>query len=181
MNVTGVDIIWLYYGLEGSSSSPDIALAYSSFFLYVSMDPSIYGILSFYVFPRHCLPLILPILCAQLKIWRNVDSSTGAVHPGLVNAQNVREKLSRQLKIDLENHETVQLRAKPVELGHAELEEEDVDRIMEEIGSSGDEVAAGEGEGAECNVEIRQLGEFMAKISLRGSHVVPLKFAVLKR
>mmetsp|Transcript_16412 Transcript_16412/g.33008 ORF Transcript_16412/g.33008 Transcript_16412/m.33008 type:complete len:171 (+) Transcript_16412:52-564(+) len=132
-------------------------------------------------FPRRRLPLIRPILCAQLKIWRNVDSSTGAVHPGLVNAQNVREKLSQQLKIDLEDHETVQLRAKPVELGHAELEEEDVERIMEGIGSSGDEESAGEGDGAECKVEIRQLGEFMAKISLRGGHVVPLKFAVLKR
>ena len=104
----------------------------------------------------------------QLKIWRNVDPSTGAVHPGLVNAQNVRAKLSRQLRIDLEDHEVVQLRAKPLELGHAELEEEDVDKIMEEIGS-GDgaaEAEAAEGEEeAKCKVEIRQLGELMAKIN----------------
>ena len=123
------------------------------------------------------LLFIIPVLYSQLKIWRNVDSSTGAVHPGLVNAQNGRDKLSRQLKIDLEDHETVRIRAKPVELGHAELDDEDVDRIMEEIGSGSSE----EAHGAECNVEICQLGDFMAKISLRGGHVVPLKFSVLKR
>ena len=121
--------------------------------------------------------LILPIPYSQLKIWRNVDSSTGAVHPGLVKAQNVRDKLSRQLKIDLEDYETVRLCAKPVEPGHAELEDEDIDRIMEEIGSGSSE----EAHGAECNLEIRQLGDFLAKISLRGGHVVPLKFSVLKR
>lgn len=108
----------------------------------------------------------------QLAIKRNVDPSTGAVHPGSVNAQNVRDKLSKQLRIDLEDHETVQLVGKPVEVGHAELEEGDVERIMEEIGSSSDD---------DKDVEIRQLGEFMAKITLRGDHVVPLKFAVIKR
>jgi len=60
---------------------------------------------------------------------------------------------------------------KPLEAGHAELEEGEVEKIMEEIGSSEDDK----------EVEIRQLGEFMAKITLRGDHVVPLKFAVIKR
>lgn len=107
-----------------------------------------------------------------LAIKRNVDPSTGAVHPGLVNAQNVRDKLSKQLRIDLEDHEILQLMGKPLEAGHAELQEGDVERIMEEIVTSSDD---------DKDVEIRQLGEFMAKITLRGDHVVPLKFAVIKR
>ena len=61
---------------------------------------------------------------------------------------------------------------KPLEAGHAELEEGEVEKIMEEIGLSEDDKE---------EVEIRQLGEFMAKITLRGDHVVPLKFAVIKR
>ena len=60
---------------------------------------------------------------------------------------------------------------KPLEAGHAELEEGEVEKIMEEIGPLEDDK----------DVEIRQLGEFMAKITLRGDHVVPLKFAVIKR
>ena len=75
------------------------------------------------------------------------------------------------MRIDLEDHESVRLMGKPLEAGHAELEEGDVERIMEEIGSSEDDK----------EVEIRQLGEFMAKITLRGDHIVPLKFAVIKR
>ena len=75
------------------------------------------------------------------------------------------------MRIDLEDHENVQLMGKPLEAGHAELEEGEVEKIMEEIGSSEDDK----------EVEIRQLGEFMAKITLRGDHVVPLKFAVIKR
>ena len=75
------------------------------------------------------------------------------------------------MRIDLEDHEVVQLMGKALEAGHAELEEGEVEKIMEEIGSSEDDK----------EVEIRQLGEFMAKITLRGDHVVPLKFAVIKR
>ena len=84
----------------------------------------------------------------------------------------MRDKLSNQLRIDLEDHEILQLMGKPLDAGHAELQEGDVERVMEEIGTSSDD---------DKDVEIRQLGEFMAKITLRGDHVVPLKFAVIKR
>ena len=119
-----------------------------------------------------------------LRIWRNVDPSTGAVHPGSVDRDHVRAKLSSQLRIDLGDHETVQLRAEPV-VGHAELDQEGeagMDKLMEEIGSPDGGGGSGSGDtDADGGAKIRQLGEFIAKITLRGDHVVPLKFAVLKR
>lgn len=104
---------------------------------------------------------------AQLKIWRNVDSITGAVSPGLVDAKAVRQKLSKQLKIDLEPHEKVHLRADP--LVHAVTVEE-AEQLLQEVAT--DEA---------CNAQIRQRGEYLAVISLSGGHTVPLKFEVLKR
>lgn len=106
-----------------------------------------------------------------LKIWRNVDESTKTVHPGMVDYKAVREKLSKQLKIDLDDTETVHLRAAPV-LGLSDMEEIEVDKILKDVGGDDEE---------ECSVQIRELGEFLAKITLSGGHTVPLKFVVLKR
>lgn len=110
-----------------------------------------------------------------LKIQRNADPSTGAVAPGKVTSTNVRDKLSRQLKIDLEEHETIHLRAKPV-VSFAEMDKSEIDNMLNEIGSSNEE-----GNTEDCKAEIRQLGEYLAKISLKGGYSLPLKFAVVKR
>jgi large subunit ribosomal protein L9 len=102
----------------------------------------------------------------ELKIWRRVDPSTNAVHPGMVDHKAVRSKLSKQLKIDLDEHETVHLRPTPVD----DLKSEDIDTALEQIETE-----------EECAVQIRQLGDFIAKISLAGGHLVPLKVRILKR
>jgi ribosomal protein L9 len=102
----------------------------------------------------------------ELKIWRHVDPSTQSVHPGMVDHKAVRSKLSKQLKIDLDEHEKVHLRAVPVD----DWKAEDIDTVLEEMETE-----------EECTVQIRQLGDFVAKISLAGGHYVPLKVTILKR
>eukprot|EP00566_Odontella_aurita_P021068 CAMPEP_0113545582 /NCGR_PEP_ID=MMETSP0015_2-20120614/11340_1 /TAXON_ID=2838 /ORGANISM="Odontella" /LENGTH=238 /DNA_ID=CAMNT_0000445961 /DNA_START=82 /DNA_END=798 /DNA_ORIENTATION=- /assembly_acc=CAM_ASM_000160 len=110
-----------------------------------------------------------------LKIWRNADTSTGVVSPGNVTSTNVRDKLSKQLKIDLEDHELVHLRAQPV-VGFSEIESEQIESMLDDIGTVNED-----GKIDDCKVEIRQLGEYLAKISLGGGYSVPLKIAVAKR
>ena len=87
----------------------------------------------------------------------------------MVDQKAIRDKLSKQLKIDLEDHETVHIHAEPIE-SHDKIEDEELEALMEKIDSSSD-----------CAVQLRQLGPFVAKISLEGGYTVPLKFAVLKR
>ena len=103
-----------------------------------------------------------------LKIWRNVDGTTGMLHPGLVDAKAVRQKLRKQLRIDLEPGELVHLRAEPL-TNITELTDEDLDSMVKEIGTD-----------QKCSVEIRTLGEYLARITLAGG-VVPLRFVVLRR
>lgn len=110
-----------------------------------------------------------------LKIYRNADPSTGAISPGKVTSMNVRDKLSRQLKIDLEDHETVHLRAQPV-IGFAEIDDDKIENMLTDIGTVDED-----GKTNACQVEIRQLGEYLAKISLSGGYSLPLKVAVVKR
>lgn len=105
----------------------------------------------------------------QLKIWRNVDAETGAVHPGMVDEKAIRQKLSKQLKIDLDDDEQLHIRETPLET-HENLTDEECDDIMSKIETS-----------APCCVQLKQLGSFVAKITLRGGYTVPLKFTVLKR
>lgn len=120
-----------------------------------------------------------------LKIWRNVDPTTNSVHPGMVDHKAVRSKLSKQLKIDLDRDEKVTLRATPV-ASHLELTDDDVETMLAEMGGpppgdGGEEGDDEEEDKEECRVRIRELGEYVAKLSLRGGHSVPLKFVVLKR
>lgn len=108
-----------------------------------------------------------------LRLWRNVDAETGRTHPGMVDARAVRKKLSRQLKIDLEPHERIHLVPEPVE-SLSDLKEDEVDAIMEEkLGAVPSD--------APCAVQVRQIGDFLARITLSGGYTVPLKFEVVKR
>jgi len=104
----------------------------------------------------------------QVKIWRNVDAETGTIHPGFVNQKALKEKLSKQLKIDLTDGEQLHIQETPVET-HENLTEEQLEGMMKKLG------------GAPCEVQLRQLGMFVAKITLSGGYTVPLKFLVLKR
>jgi hypothetical protein len=86
----------------------------------------------------------------------------------MVNSKILRQKLSKQLMIDLEAHEKIHLRGEPL---ISEVTERDVNNIMEELGDRD----------TPCNIEIRQLGEFIARISLGGGYSIPVRFEVLKR
>ena len=96
-----------------------------------------------------------------LKIWRHVDPVTESVAPGLVNARNVKSKLSKQLKIDVEPHEKIHLSA----ISSTELPPDDSFGSAEE----------------DCKSEIRQLGSYWARITLGGGHAVYVRTLVLKR
>ncbi|KAL7444364.1 hypothetical protein ACHAXH_009964 [Discostella pseudostelligera] len=149
----------------------------------------------------------------SVKIIRHVDPNQPLMcHPGHVTAMNLREKLSKQLKIDLEEHETIHIRTEPVvaleEKGEAELMQliiemgtvnAPVKKEMEvSAGDDGIAPADVEGEGEktvndalaatstqenakDCDTKIKQLGDYIAKITLAGGHVVPLKFNVGRR
>lgn len=116
-----------------------------------------------------------------LKIWRMVDpnstlgTSAGApIHPGMVDHKAVREKLSKQLKIDLEDFETVQIN--PEHNLHSSLEDEEGPSMEDRL-----EKMEALDEGETCKVELRALGEYVVKINLKGDHAVGLRLKVASR
>lgn len=146
----------------------------------------------------------------SLKITRNVDLNQPLMcHPGHVTAKNLREKLAKQLKIHLEEHETIQIRNEPIvaleskseaELMQLIMDMETVDVLLKKERSDvTDETEYQEGGGEsmivsnisaatathdnakDCETKIKQLGDYVAKITLAGGHVVPLKFNVGRR
>ena len=106
----------------------------------------------------------------QLKIWRNVDPMTEIMQPGMVDAQAVRKKLSKQLRIDLEPHEKIHLRAEPVL--HSELTEQVTEEMLKTEFDNAD---------VPCMAHVKELGEYLARISLKGGYMLPLKVEILKR
>lgn len=129
----------------------------------------------------------------QLKIRRNVDPNNPTMcHPGHVSASNLRDKLSKQLLIDIEDHESIHIRSEPVP-GLEDLEDGEIAGILlqDELASTeGDDIVQvkPESDGADeasqvkkCDVKIKQLGEYLAKITLAGGFAVPLKFKVERR
>lgn len=108
--------------------------------------------------------------CSQLKIWRVVDpNTTDMLHPGVVNASNLREKLGKQLKIDLAPTDKLHIFS-DTPLMHSELDESKQQSMIDAFSPD-----------VECSVEIKKLGEYLAKISLPGGYAVPLKFQVIQR
>ena len=114
-----------------------------------------------------------------LEIWRMVDVNStiggglGApTHPGMVDHANVRDKLGRQLGIELDDHEKVQIY--PVPVSHSLFEEEggmeDTLKKMEPLQNDED-----------CKVQIKALGEYLVNIRLKGGQEVGLKLSVRKR
>jgi hypothetical protein len=81
----------------------------------------------------------------------------------------VREKLSKQLKIDLYRREKIHLRSERVV--HAVVTEKETEQFLNELGD----------EHLPCEVNLRHLGEYVARITLRGGYQIPLKIEVLKR
>lgn len=146
-----------------------------------------------------------------VKLIRNVDPNVPTMcHPGHVSAANIREKLSKQLKIDLEGHESIQIRNEPV-VGLDEMDEKErMQLIMSMDGVIGAATADDEVKGDEdkeeasaeeedtaavveaaadddndeikdCDTKVKQLGDYLAKITLAGGYVVPLHFRIERR
>ena len=102
----------------------------------------------------------------------------------MVNAQAVRRKLSKQLRIDLDPWEKVHIytgssgesnnnQAPDVSNEEFLTNSEALQKVLEE--------SMTEDIDTPCKVEIRELGTYLARISLRGGYKVPLKFEVVKR
>jgi len=82
----------------------------------------------------------------------------------MVDEKALKIKLSKHLKIDLEDHEKILISKEPVEF--AEIDN-NLDTLMETIQDE--------------DVEIRNLGDYIAKITLDGGYAVPLKFVVVNK
>jgi hypothetical protein len=95
-----------------------------------------------------------------------VDSESQKLSPGKVTAQMLRSKISKQLKIELEDHETIHL-----------LE----DTVMFEDNTPAMLLAKVEAMDVSepCKLEIRQVGDYVARITLAGGYAVPLKWCVV--
>lgn len=137
----------------------------------------------------------------SVKLIRNVDPNVPTMcHPGHVSAKNIRDKLSKQLKIDLEDHETIHIRNEPI-VGIEEMDEKEVMQIImgmdgmtteekdskegEDGGSTKEESSssaeATADETKDCDTKVKQLGDYLAKITLAGGYVVPLHFRIERR
>lgn len=103
----------------------------------------------------------------------------GTISPGMVDAAALRAKVSKQLKIDLEDHEIVTIDPTPVNF--LVMEKEAAERKVND--NDGVPIAASEEEQVleECSVQLKRLGEYIATIHLSGGFQIPLKFKVIKR
>lgn len=87
----------------------------------------------------------------------------------MVTAWNLRQKLSKQLKIQLQGHETIHIHPLNV-LSHSELDNDKVQNLVDEFQPEGT-----------CEVKIKRVGDYVAKITLEGGFSVPLRFVVQQR
>jgi len=137
-----------------------------------------------------------------LQIWRTVDtnSSTDTLHPGIVTAENIRQKLSKQLKIDLDRNEPIHIfrddkkdnnndsstttptttsksvtatTTKPINF--ALYDEVKIQSMVDEF------IPETEAATEKCTIQINRLGDYLAVIGLKGGYTVPLRFIVRQR
>mmetsp|Transcript_13305 Transcript_13305/g.27901 ORF Transcript_13305/g.27901 Transcript_13305/m.27901 type:complete len:279 (-) Transcript_13305:279-1115(-) len=129
-----------------------------------------------------------------LQIRRNVDpNSNDALHPGIVTADHIREKLSRQLKIDLDQSEHIHiLRTASKDdpssatsasvtttnpLNFADLDEAKIQALADELVP----VVGADNKDGKCSIRINRLGEYLAVIGLKGGYAIPLRLLVRPR
>ena len=107
------------------------------------------------------------------------------MHPGVVTAQNLKDKISKQLKIDLDDSEHVHIFRSSGDadssadesittastLNFAELDEVKIQTMADEFTVTENP----------CTVKINRLGEYLAVIGLKGGYSVPLRFLVRQR
>ena len=91
----------------------------------------------------------------------------------MVDAKAIRQKLNKQLKINLESHERVHVYKEQVD--HVVTPKELLELVMN------NELFGVEDRDKTCTNQIKSLGQYVARICLRGGFNIPLKFEVLKR
>ena len=114
-------------------------------------------------------------------------NSTDTLHPGVVTTENLREKLSKQLKIDLDENEPIHIfrdddnntdssdsaasttTTNPINF--AEIDEVKVQAMTDDFIPTTDK----------CPIKINRLGDYLAVIGLKGGYTVPLRFVVRQR
>ena len=120
-------------------------------------------------------------------------NSTDTLHPGVVTTENLREKLSKQLKIDLNENEamhifrnddyntttdssdssaantTITTTTNPINF--AEIDEVKIQAMIDDFIPTTDK----------CPIKINRLGDYLAVIGLKGGYTVPLRFVVRQR
>jgi hypothetical protein len=69
----------------------------------------------------------------------------------------------------LEPHEKIHILPEPIH--HHSVTEREIEQFMASLGDPQ----------TPCATQIRQLGQYLARISLRGGYSIPLKLEVLKR
>ena len=130
----------------------------------------------------------------KLQIWRMVDpNSTDTLHPGVVTTENLREKLSKQLKIDLNENEAMHIfrndddnnnntdssdssaanttTTTTTPINFAEIDEVKIQAMIDDFIPTTDK----------CPIKINRLGDYLAVIGLKGGYTVPLRFVVRQR
>ena len=101
-------------------------------------------------------------------MYRRIDTETQRLSPGKVTANMLRSKISKQLKIDLEPHETIHLLE-----GSLVLEDYTPTALLTKIEEDIPNVKE------PCKIEIRQAGDYVARITLAGGYAVPLKWTIV--
>lgn len=118
-------------------------------------------------------------------------NSTDTLHPGVVTTDNIRQKLSKQLKIDLDESEPIHILRNTTSnesgptstaatatttspLNFAELDDAKIQAMADELVPVTD--ASGK-----CSIQINRLGEYLAVIGLKGGYAVPLRVLVRQR
>ena len=155
------------------------------FDLFLTMPSLFFSIDKFARFPNFVIEF-------KLQLWRTVDpNSTDTLHPGVVTTDNIRQKLSKQLKIDLDESEPIHILRNTTSnengatstaatatttspLNFAELDDAKIQAMADELVPVTD--ASGK-----CSIQINRLGEYLAVIGLKGGYAVPLRVLVRQR
>ena len=106
----------------------------------------------------------------RVKLYRNVVGENDETSPGMVDAKAIKQKLSKQLKIDLEKTESIHLWPEQIH-SFSDLTDEDTEKVMADLGDPS----------TPCTTQVRKLGLYLARISLRGGYQIPLRVEVNKR
>jgi ribosomal protein L9 len=92
----------------------------------------------------------------------------------MVDSKAIRQKLNKQLRISLEPHERVHVHKEPVD--HDVITSKELSEMV-----MNNELFGVDDRDKSCKHQIKSLGQYIARICLRGGFNIPLKFEVLKR